>query len=230
MIVKKILSLLPRYIIKREFERQSFTKFNERPVELAFLFRKLCEVYPMKILDVGTGTTALPHMMRNCGALVSASDNIKDYWPSGIFNRHYHIINDDITRSAIKEKFDFITCISVLEHIENSDAAVSNMFNLLNPNGHLILTFPYNEERYVRNVYELPGSTYGIQNSYIAQAYSRSEINRWLSERNLIIRDQEYYQFWDGEYWTVGKQIIPPKKVEKTDCHQITCIHFQRLD
>lgn len=34
----------------------------------------------------------------------------------------------------------------------------------------------------------------------------------------------------DGEYWTVGKQIIPPKKVDKTDFQQLLCIHFQWLE
>jgi hypothetical protein len=30
----------------------------------------------------------------------------------------------------------------------------------------------------------------------------------------------------DVDYWTVGKQIISPTKVDKTDSHQLKCIHF----
>ena len=67
-----------------------------------------------------------------------------------------------------------ITCISVIEHIHNFDDAIRNMFSLLKPKGYLLLTFPYNEESYVKNVYELPGSSYGQQASFITQLSSFS--------------------------------------------------------
>ncbi len=226
--IKNILDLYPRWICKREFEKQAFVRFNERPVEFGFVFRKLAEVYPHKVLDVGTGTTALPHMMRNCGFLVTATDNTRDYWPSGMVNRHYHIVNDDITDTRLDDKFDLITCVSVLEHIERSDAAIRNMFALLNSNGYLIMTFPYNEKHYMRNVYELPGSSYGQGAPYITQAYSRTELNKWLQDNQGVIVEQEYWQFWAGDYWTVGSQVIPPKKVSADDKHQLSCILVQR--
>lgn len=226
--VKKLLNLYPPWICRQEFESQAFKLFNERPIEFSFVFRKLREIYPHTILDVGTGTTALPHLMRNCGCLVTATDNVRDYWPSGMLNRHYHVINDDITKTRLSATFDLITCISVLEHIQNPDDAIRNMFSLLNPNGHLILTCPYNERSYVRNVYELPGSSYGKGTLYITQSYSRGELDRWVLKNNGAILDQEYWQFWEGDHWTVGKQVIPPKKVTADDRHQLTCIHIRK--
>lgn len=226
--IKKLLNLTPQWVCNREFKQQSFTRFNERPVEFGFVFRQLARIYPHKILDVGTGITALPHLMRNCGCLVTAIDNIKDYWPSGLFNRHYHIINDDITDSHINDSFDLITCVSVLEHVEKSEAAIQNIFRLLNPNGYLILTFPYTENNYVRNVYALPGSSYGQNAQYICQSYSRKELSKWLQENNGVIIEQEYWQFWEGDYWTVGNSIIPPHKAGVEDNHQISCILIQK--
>lgn len=192
------------------------------------MFRKIGQIYPHKILDVGTGKTALPQLMRNCGCLVTATDNVRDYWPFGMLNRHYHIIDDDITRTRLSGTFDFITCISVLEHIIKPDEAIRNMFSLLKPNGHLILTFPYSERCYVKNVYELPDASYGKDASYITQSYSRREIDRWLQENQGTIIDQEYWQFWEGDYWTTGKQIIPPKVVIVDAKHQLTCIHIRK--
>lgn len=209
---------------KKEFKQQKFIQFNERPVELSFLFGKISELYPKKILDVGTGDTALPHLIRNCGALVTATDNIWDYWPAGMFNRHYYIVNDDIRNTQLKDTFDLITCISVLEHIEHPDKAVRNMFSLLSPGGHLIITCPYSENEYIRNVYELPGSSYGRDFAFITQSFSRAELEQWLLENEAVILDQEYWQFWSGRHWTVGTQIIPPKKVTAKDTHQLTCI------
>jgi len=227
-IVKNLLNRYPAWICRREFENQTFMRFNERPIEFGFVFRKLEEIYPRTILDVGAGTTALPHLMRNCGFLVTATDNIHDYWPSGMNNRHYHVINDDITDTRLSDTFDLITCISVLEHIQKPDDAIRNMFSLLKPNGHLVLTFPYNEKSYVRNVYELPGSSYGKGAPYITQSYSRSELERWLRENRGTILDQQYWQFWDGDHWTVGKQLIPPRRVTANDKHQLTCILMRK--
>jgi len=225
-IIKKILNRYPEWICKNEFESQAFTGFNERSIEYGFVFRKLGAIYPHTILDVGTGSTALPHLMRNCGCLVTATDNAPHYWSSEMLNRHYHVIHDDITKTHLFDTFDLITCISVLEHIQSSDEAMRNMFSLLKPNGHLILTFPYNEKTFVKNVYELPGSSYGA--SYITQSYSRNELERWLQENPGTILDQEYWQFWEGDQWTVGRQLIPPRSVTANDKHQLTCILLRK--
>jgi len=121
-----------------------------------------------------------------------------------------------------------ITCISVLEHIEDSDRAVRNMFSLLNDGGHLLLTCPYSEDDYVANVYTLPGSSYGQNAPYITQSYSRRELTRWVEENGASIVEQEFWQFWQGKHWTVGDQIIPPERVESTAKHQLSCIHLQK--
>ena len=212
---------------KREFLHQPFT-FNERSVEFAFVFRHIARLCPEKVLDVGTGTTALPHLMRNCGLSVTAIDNISDYWPSGMYNRHYFVIDDDITNTKLNGKFNLITCVSVLEHIANYDAAMYNMFNLLTSGGHLIITLPYSEKRYVENVYALPSSNAASDVPYIAQSYSRTELDKWLDQNGGVIVEQEYWKFWDGDFWTVGNKVIPPEKVDVYRKHQLTCILLQK--
>lgn len=233
IMIKNLLNRYPEWVCKREFKSQTFRRFNERPVEFAFVFRHLAAICPATILDVGTGTTALPHLMRNCGCVVTAADNVRDYWPSGIVNRHYHVINDDITSTRLAGPFDLITCVSVLEHIQTPDDAVRNMFSLLKPGGHLILTFPYNESNYVKNVYELPGSSYaknGKKVHHITQSYSRREFDRWLKQTQGEILEQEYWQLWEGEHWTVGKPVVPGRKVSSKDRHQLTCVLMTKPD
>lgn len=227
-LLKKVLFLYTNYQCKKEYTKQSFKRFNERPVEYAFVFNCLKNIYPKEIADIGTGTTAIPHVIRNCGFLVTATDNIKDYWESGLVNRHYYVINDDITKTKISKKFDLITCISVLEHIANFNEAVKNMCSLLKPNGYLILTFPFNKNgKYIPNVYDLEGSSYGKGAKYITQSFSNNELNNWIKDNNLIIIEQEYWKFWTGNYWTIGNQIIPPLKVNYKENHQLTCILFR---
>ena len=238
-VKKKVAGVIQRFrkriyraelakVCSKEFQQQAFSRFNERPVEFGFVFRKLSQIYPKTILDVGTGTTALPHLMRNCGFEVTATDNVCDYWTSEMINRHYHIIDDDITSTKLDKRFDLITCISVLEHIKDSDSAVRGMFSLLKPGGYLILTFPYNEQCYCENVYELPNASYGQNAPYVGQAYSRENLNRWLKQDNGKIIEQEYRRYWDGEYWTEGQQIIPPEKVSSGEKHQHSCLLIQK--
>jgi SAM-dependent methyltransferase len=222
------LSFYPRWKARREFTKQRFKRFNERPVEFAFVFRHLSRIYPRTILDVGSGQSALPHLMQKSGFVVTAVDNVRDYWRKGMFNRHFHVLHDDITKSSLTGPFDLITCISVLEHIEASAAAMRNMFRLLPPGGHLILTCPYSERSYVRNVYELPGSSYGKGRAYITQSYSRAELDLWLREGNGSVVEQEFWQFWEGEHWTVGRQVIPPRPVSADDRHQLTCLLLRK--
>jgi 2-polyprenyl-3-methyl-5-hydroxy-6-metoxy-1,4-benzoquinol methylase len=226
--VRTFMNRYPKWVCKREFESQSFKRFNERPVEFGFVFRKLSELYPRTILDVGTGTTALPHVMRNCGFLVTAVDNVHDYWPAGMVNRHYHVIDDDITSTRITDTFDLVTCISVLEHVQESGVAMRNIFSLLNPGGHLILTCPFNERVYSKNVYDITGSSYGQNRPYVTQSYSRIELDGWLGDNSATLVDQEHWQYWSGDLWSVGEQVIPPKRVSVEDKHQLTCLLMRK--
>jgi 2-polyprenyl-3-methyl-5-hydroxy-6-metoxy-1,4-benzoquinol methylase len=223
--------LPPRLLRKQEFKRQSFFGFNERPLEYGFVFKCIAKLSPKNVLDVGTGTTALPHLIRNCGPLVTAIDNKSDYWTSGMFNRHYHVLDQDITASKLNltEKFDLITCISVLEHIENHDVAVKNMFSLLNEGGHLIITCPYTENEYVEDVYKLPESSVsGEKIFFICQSYSREKLNNWLSSNGGEIVDQEFWQLWDGDFWSTGERLTPPVSADSKAKHQISCILIKK--
>jgi SAM-dependent methyltransferase len=201
---------------------------NERPIEYGFAFKWLAKICPEEVLDVGSGNGSWPHIMADCGFRVTAIDKITGYWKGDFFNRHYHIINDDITKSKLTKEFDFITCLSVLEHIPNHQDAIDGIFSLLKPGGHLVLTFPYNEERYVDNVYELPGAGYGQDYSCICQVFSRKEIDAWLKDKPAKVIDHEYYDIFGGDLWTFGERVYPPCKVEKGQKCHLTCVLIQK--
>ncbi|MFX1391341.1 MAG: class I SAM-dependent methyltransferase [Promethearchaeota archaeon] len=217
-----------KYINKVEYKLQKYYKFNERIIEYKFVFDILATIYPENLLDVGTGMTALPHLLSKCGINVTAIDNIQDYWSKGMFNRHFHVLNSDITKTELNKRFDVITCISVLEHIKNFNDAIRTMFTYLKPKGYLILTFPYNEKKYIENVYELEGVSYGKSFKFICQIFSRNEINHWLEAHNCKIEKQEYWQVFSGEYWAIGTPKYPPKLVDRDDKHHLTCISIQK--
>lgn len=227
-LFKYVLMLYVKRVCKQEYSLQSFSNINERPIEFAFLFRQLVNLWPKKVLDVGAGMTSLPHLMRNCGFHVTATDNIKDYWPRGMINRHYHVLNDDITQTTLTDSYDVITCVSVLEHIKEHQEAIKSMYKLLVPGGRLILTCPYNEESYAENVYALPESSVTENFAFITQAFSRKELDSWLGDTSFKVIEQEYWDFFEGEYWTCGERIIPPRRVEVHNRHQLTCLLLQK--
>lgn len=210
-------------VCRREYGMQTFL-VNERIIEYGFVFRCLLRCAPVTVLDVGTGTSALPHMIRNCGLLVTAIDNVRDYWPRGMVNRHYYVINDNILNTRLTDTFDFITCISVLEHIPEHNAAIESMLRLLRPGGHMALTFPYNEHRYIDNVYALPGAGYGQKAPYVCQVYSRAKLSSWCERYGLKIIEQEYWEFFTGEFWTFGERLYPPQRVTVDQKHHVTCL------
>jgi SAM-dependent methyltransferase len=185
------------FIVEDEFKSQSFSRLNERPIEYRFVFQSILNVGPGTILDVGTGTSSLPSLMRTCGPVVSAIDNIQDYWPDGMVNRHFYVQHEDATR-GISGNYDMVTCISVLEHVPDHNAAVRNMLQALKPGGHLVLTVPYNENCYVENAYQLPNAGYGKDLPFVCQIYSRNEVNRWLSGMTEIVW-QEYWRVFSAD-------------------------------
>ncbi len=216
-------------LCRREFETQHFIGLNERPVEYRFVFDAIAGHCPRKVLDVGTGKTALPHLMRTCGCLVTAVDNVVDYWPKGMVNRHYYVLHDNILRTALPpESFDLVTCISVLEHIPEHRQAVASMLSLLRPGGLLAISCPYHERHYVDNVYALAGSVGADKFPFVAQVYSRREINDWCNDNAAEVFSQEYWRFFRGEFWTLGESICPPEKSSREEAHQITCLLMRK--
>ncbi len=214
-------------LLDREQVKRPFPEINERPLEYAFAIKHLQELCTGPILDIGPGLSSWPHLLSICGYEVVAVDKIDGYW-SSFFNRHYKVLSDDITKLNLKRKFQFVSCLSTLEHIPDHRAAVKGMHDALEKDGYLIITVPYNENTYHPNVYEHANAGYGHGANYIAQVYSRNEIDQWLSDTSLTIVSQTYNRVFTGELWTMGEKIIPSVQVDKDQLHQHTCLLLQR--
>ncbi len=214
-------------MLNLEQRKRPFPKINERATEYTFTLNHLRHLCTGKVLDIGPGKSSWPHLLSTCGFEVKAIDKMEGYWGS-YFNRHYKIYNDDITNPKTDEKFQFSTCLSVLEHIPDHRAAIKNIHRLLEPKGYLILTFPYNEKEYSPDIYKHPNAGYGQNANFITQVYSRTQIDEWLSDTSFKIIDQEYYKVFTGEMWTMGERVVPCEQTTKSELHHLTCILLQK--
>jgi SAM-dependent methyltransferase len=215
-------------LLRREWRHPSWREPNERPLEYDYALRAIVGCAPREILDVGTGTTAWPHLLANCGYRVTAIDESSGYWLRRPFNRHYYVLRDDVTASRLDRHFDLVTCISVLEHIPDHRAAVAGMLGLLRPGGHAVITVPYNEHRFVEDVYRLPGAGYGGDFPFIGRVYSRAEVTAWEDASGASIVDQEYYAVFSGELWTFGERLDPPRRVGVDEPHHLTALLLRK--
>ncbi|MGE0089288.1 MAG: class I SAM-dependent methyltransferase [Bacteroidales bacterium] len=223
-----ICLLLIKPILNKEKKINSNLQINERPIEYSYSLKYLSEISPKSILDIGSGQSSWPHLLSMCGYNVDSIDKIEGYWKGNFFNRHFPVKKTDILKPQINRKYQFITCLSVLEHIPNHKLAFKNMIDLLEKEGYLLLTFPYNEHYYYSNIYDHLGLNCANKLRFITQIYSRQEINSWLEESPCTIINQSYFKVFDGELWAMGNRISPTLSVSKNDIHHLTCILIKK--
>lgn len=224
-----LLRLVVQPVLRREKESPPFSVPNERAVEYAFVFRQLSRDYPARVLDVGTGTTALPHLIANCGFRVTAIDNVRDYWKQGLFNRHYLVDDVSVTSMPTVGEYDMVTCVSTLEQIDDYRAAVKSMAERLRRDGLLVMTFPYTEDLFVENVYDLDGSDAPKDNVFGAHSFSKSEVEDWETQFGLAKIDAEYWRFYEPGPWSVGEMVTPPLRSISSEKHQIACFAWRKI-
>ena len=226
--VYRLFSIIGQEINHREYINQQSDEVNERAIEYSYALQCAWRTSAHSVLDVGSGYSPWPSLLTKCGYIVTAIDPMEGYWGGSIFNRHFYIVKDDITKPKLSKKFDLITCISTLEHIPNHQDAMRGMFSLLKPGGHLVLTFPYNELHYVNNAYKLPDVSFSKARGNICQIFSRKEIDSWLKSNHFRIIEQLYFELFTGQFHLTGDWLSPPREVSVDDKHDLTLILMQR--
>lgn len=215
-------------LLRHEWRHPPIQELREYLFQFEFAMRAVARHAPREMLDAGTGMSSWPHLVASCGVKVTATDEIRSYWGS-MFNRHYHVLQDDITNTRLARRFDLVTCLGVLTTIPDDGPAVRNLFKLVKPGGHLVLTFAYKEHEAVQDAYALPGATYGGGCRYICRMFSRAEVDAWLRENGGEIEEQEYFRVFTGDYWAAGERLEPPRRVGVDEPHHYTAISIRKL-
>lgn len=226
----------PLFEASQRNSRRSVPQLNERAVEYAFVFSRMAARGTGKLLDVGSGKSAFPALADLAGWQVTAVDNVVDFWRTGplgirwgLFNEHFLVDDTDISRSRPSPAFDIVACISTFEHVLNRSELFRAMSAALKPGGELLITTPYCETGGVPNAYKLPGSdAYGRSIPYICQVLDRPELSELCNKNSMSIEAMEYWQFWDGGHWSVGRPLSRGIPSSASRPHDLACISLTR--
>lgn len=155
-----------------------------------YLLRKFCvlklisDVAKGTALDVGCGAGDMCETLYRRGFAVKGID-FSDDAIQLCKERLKDLINDKSLRfqvediDQIKESFDLVIFLEVLEHIKDDSSALQNIHKLLNPGGHLILSVPANKK------------WFGPSDRYVGhyRRYDREELIHLLEEHNFEIKN-----------------------------------------
>jgi SAM-dependent methyltransferase len=230
-------NLLARAVLTPQLKREwthGLASRTERLVGYADTLRWIVDRSPDTLLDVGPGPSSWPNLVAFGGINVTAIDNMRSPWHGNwlnrqrYFNRHYYVIRDDIEQPRLSRKFDFVTCLGVMELVADFDAAVRGLFRFTRPGGYVAMTCPYNEHQFVPNAYALPGSGYGHDLPYVCRQYSRADLDRWTSTNDAEIEELNLYQCFTGEFWTIGERLSPVVKSTPDALHHLALVLFRK--
>lgn len=202
---------------------------NERLAEYAFALNCINKTGVGRIADIGTGEGSWPSLLSSCGFRVDAFDKKKNYW--ALFSNHHKRVRSlDITKKPTPELYDAVTCLSVIEHIRDSKAAVGNMYKSLRKGGICVLTFPYNSEEAYENIYKHPNAGYGKDYRFHTSVYNSQTIKGWIEGLGFEEVNREVYEAFSGRLWTVGNRIFPAIKSSEDKPHHLMCLLLRKVD
>jgi SAM-dependent methyltransferase len=206
-------------------ESAAHSSFSERFVEYAFVFECLSQLYPQRVLDVGTGATALPSLVAVGGSEVTAIDHFAPL----LANPSFYVWCHDIQRKRFDDPFDMILCISTLEHVFEYEDALENMVASLKPGGHLVLTMPVTEGAYVENLFRVPGNFYfDPQSTGLVRLFSLDMIQGWLAKHNLREVRRKCYSQFQGANVGDGEQRRHPVPCDNGEPIHLICLLLRR--
>jgi SAM-dependent methyltransferase len=204
-VIKKIppLRILFYKILDLMFLRSWYVKRELLRIRKSFGDKNI-EIY-----DAGTGYGQYTYFMfrkmqpNNIYAVDVKEDWIKqceDFFSTQkIKNVKFGI--EDLTKIEHKEKFDLITCVDVMEHIEDDIIVFKNFYNALKPGGYLLINTP--------SIYG--GSDVHDDNAesfigeHAREGYSRENLETKLYPIGFTEYKFTYtYGFWGDKAWRLG--------------------------
>jgi 2-polyprenyl-6-hydroxyphenyl methylase/3-demethylubiquinone-9 3-methyltransferase len=151
----------------KKFAKISSTWWNENgefgilhqinPIRLDYIINKVTSHYNIKtkeephffsnlhVLDVGCGGGLISTPLSKLGFKVTAIDALEDNIHTAKHHAQENNLNINYLKATIEELpenklYDIITCLEVIEHVDNLPSFIHNIIKHLKPNGMIIIS------------------------------------------------------------------------------------------
>lgn len=127
----------------KEDPRWSRETYEMKKQTFRYLLKSLKKILPKngKALDVGTGTGAFLEIAREFKLQVMGLEPDKKFAKEA--KNRLNIVSSTLDKADLKSKyFDFISFFDVLEHLPNPSEALKKTFQLLKPDGLVLISTP----------------------------------------------------------------------------------------
>ena len=194
----------PEYSI---FEKIYIAIFGMPVVGLRIRGRNIFSLIPQnyhfkQILDAGSGTGVFTFELarKYKEAIITGVDledsaiNVSNYIAEKLKFKNIHFIKSSIEDIKERNIYDLIICVDILEHIENDDRAIENLYSVLSAKGTLVLHVPALYRRYPiwgkKLNFDVP--------THIRPGYTIEEIQSKVSRVGFVIQERGYtYGFFE---------------------------------
>jgi SAM-dependent methyltransferase len=178
----------------------------------SFIYKSIEPFLGNRIVEIGCGPGIFSRRLQEkeillamdiCDDTIQRLKNDKDFKDNVIF------IQDDIANFnsfnvCVGKKPDTVVCINVLEHIENDDKVLNNVYSLLKTeSGRLIVLVPAFRRLYGR-IDELGGHF---------RRYDKKELMYKLKKAHFHIEDIFYLNSLGVLFWPLSNLLLRPKSI-----------------
>ena len=141
------------------------------------------ETRDMKILDFGCGSGAALQVCKDLGFVEILGLDVSDYCVESTRKRGIKAYKIGLEFPKIRETFDLIICLDVLEHIKDDTHYLSQLRNLLGENGKILVSVP---------AHQFLWSSHDDLNHHFRR-YSKKSFLQLVSQSRLKIVDIRYW-------------------------------------
>jgi len=213
----KIIRKLALKVWRRFFEPNPLTNplTGDRCIEYAFVIKSLVSIDKnryKKVLDIGCCASPLTTIIKELGFETVGIDLL----PSPYIYEGVNYMQDDFLSVDLKDSYDVVVLCSTVEHIglrgrygskdirEGDIKTLEKAKQILNPDGILILTIPYGEEKTIRPLHRVYNKNskllkYAYENFEILleEFYKNNSVNVWVKcaeiEARGVIPSEDNY-------------------------------------
>jgi glycosyltransferase involved in cell wall biosynthesis len=174
-----------------------------------WIFEEIKPYLGEKILEIGSGIGNISKFLLSPNKNLILTDINKSYFEylqhRFIGNPKVKIVPLDILSHNLSDilpfKIDTIVCISVLEHIENDNLALDNIYKILEQNGRLIIIVPALK------------ALYGSIDQKLGhfRRYDKNDLIKKLESKNFRVEKIWYHNFISTIGWFLNGRILKTK-------------------